>query len=170
MDATLPQESASAAGHQEPEPSCLNQALEGEKHAEATKLPPQDVSGDVTTVTGLAYSQLEGPGPPPDTDANQNGQDPMETPAVEFSCSSSQTHGESPQDALPTPVGALGSCTRASMEKRENSQCYLEGDDETKHKEPNDVATADVPAVMEEEEEVASPPKKKRRLGKCVLP
>lgn len=75
---------------------------------------------------------------------------------------------ESPQDLLPASVVALGSCTGASNERSENSQCYLEGDHETKHQGCNDMATADVPTVMKEEE-VELPPKKKQRMGKCVL-
>lgn len=150
------------------EPSCLNKALEDQKHEEATKLPSPDVSGSVTTVTSLAYSQLEGLVLDPDTNANQNGKDKAEITTVEFSRSSSQTHMESPQNILPASVVALGSCTSASNERNENSQCYLEGDREPKYKGCNDMATADVPTVMKEEE-VGLPPKKKQRMGKCVL-
>lgn len=162
------QESTSAAENQEAEPSCLNKALKDETHVEATKLPSQDVSGNATTVTSPTYSQIEGLVLDPDTNANQDGKDKAETPTVEFSGSSSQTHMESPQTILPGSVVVLGSCTSASNEKKENSQCYLEGDHETKHKESNDMATADVLTVMEEEE-VVLPPKKKQRMGKCVL-
>lgn len=163
MDVSLPQcqqESTSAAEQQEAKPSYLNEALEDEKHVEATKLPSQ--------VTSLTYSQLEGLILDPDTNANQNGKDKAEIPAVEFSRPSSQTHMESSQNILPTSVVALCSCTSASNERKENSQCYLEGDHEPKHKECNDMAAADVTTVMKEEG-VVSPPKKKQCMGKCVF-
>lgn len=148
------QASTSAAEQQEAEPSCLNKALEDEKHIAATKLPSQDVDGNVTTVTSLTYSELE-------------GKDKVEIPAVEVSRSSSRTNMESPQNILPAAVAALGSSTSASNERKENSQRYLEGAHESKHKGCSDMATADVPTVMEEEE-VALPPKKKQRMGMCV--
>lgn len=154
MDATLLQASTSAAEHQEAEPSCLSKALEDEKHVEATKLPSQDVGGHVTTVTSLTYSELE-------------GKDKVEIPTMEVSRSSSQTNMESPENILPTSLVALGSSPSASDERKENSQCYLEGAHESKHKGCSDTATADVPTLMEEEE-VALPPKKKPRVGMCV--
>lgn len=171
MDVTLlqcQQESTSAAEHQEAEPSCVHKALEDETNVEATKLPSQDVSGNATTVTSLTYSQLEGLLLNPDTNANQNGKDEAETPTVEFSRSSSQTHMESPQKILPASVVFLGSCTSASNEKKVNSQCYLERDHETKHKGCSDMVKADILTVMEVEV-VGLPPKKKQRMGKCVL-
>lgn len=168
MDVTLlqcHQESTSAAEHQEAEPSCLHKALEDETNVEATKLPSQDVSGNATTVTSLTYSQGEGLLLNPDTNANQNGKDEAETPTVEFSRSSSQIHMESPQNILPASAVFLGSCTSASNEKKVNSQCYLEGDHETKHKGCSDMLKGEVLTVMEVEE-VGLPPKKKQRMGK----
>lgn len=166
MDVTLPkhqQESTPAPEHKQAEPSCLK-----ETDVEAKKLPSQDVSGHVTTVTSLTYSQLEGVMLDPDTNANQNGKDQAETPRVEFSRSSSPTHVESPQNIFPASVVALGSCISGSNEKKENAHCYLEEDQENEHKGCTDMATADVTTVMKAEE-AGLPPKKKQCMGKCVL-
>lgn len=160
MDTTLPQhqpDSNSAAGHQDAEDGI---------HEVATKLPSQDVSGTVTTVTSVSNSQLEGLVVDPDTNANQNGQ--AEIGSVEQSGSPSQTQTDSPQNILPTFAVALGSCTSVSNGEKENSLCYLEGDQETNKKRCNNTALADVTPVINEEEAV-SPPKKKQHVGMCVL-
>lgn len=160
MDATLPQhqpDSNIAAGHKEAEDGIY----EG-----ATNLPSQDVSGTVTTVTSLTNSQSEGLAVNPDTNANQNGQ--AEIGSVEQSGSPSQTQTDLPHNILPTFAVALESCTSASNGEKENSQCYLEGDEETNNKRCNDTALADVTPVINEEEAV-SPPKKKQCVGMCVL-
>lgn len=160
MDATLPQhqpESNSAAGHQDAEDGT---------HEEATKLPSQDVSETVTTVTSLTNSQSEGLAVDPDTNAKQNGQ--AEIGSVEQSGSPSQTQTDLPQNILPTFAVALGCCTSASNEEKEHSQCCLNGDQETNKKRCNDTALADVTPVINEEEAL-SPPKKKQHVGMCVL-
>lgn len=160
MGATLPQhqpDSNSAAGHQDAEDGI---------HEVATKLPSQDVSGTVTTVTSLTNSQSVGLAVEPDTNANQNGQ--AEIGSVEQSGSASQTQTDLPQNILPTSTVVLESCTSASNGEKENSLCYLEGDQETNNKRCNDTALADATPVINEEEAV-SPPKKKQRVGMCVL-
>lgn len=122
------------------------------------------MSGVVTT--SVTNSQLEGLAVDPDTNANQNGQ--AEIRSVEQSGSPSQTQTDLPPDTLSTIAVTLGSCTSASNGEKENSLCYLEGDEETNNKRCSDTALADLTPVINEEEAV-SPPKKKQCVGMCVL-
>lgn len=121
------------------------------------------MSGNGTTLASLTSSQLEGLTVDPDTSANQKGQ--AELGVVEQSGSPSQTQTALPQNILPTSAVALGSSASASDGEKENSQCHLEENQETRKKRCNDGAPADVM----NEEEAAFPSKKKQRVGMCVL-
>lgn len=168
-DAAPPQlEPASPEGHHQAEPPCPDQTLEDEKPVEATKLPSQDGNGPAT-VTGLTNSQLEGVNIDPGSNENQDGKEKAEVPALVCGTSPSQEHMDSPQNLSSTSAVALGPCTSALNEGKENPQCNLERDPETKQEGDGEMALADVTAVTEqEEEEELLPPKKKQRMGMCA--